>query len=116
MSNMEITVRPEKAGSLYYKLILIVFVLIFIITNAVMFQTKDISSSLNTILELNGILLGGLIVLILLVFINNYVKTRTKRSIRLKLKAESSMMHKLYKSRRIKYTKKNAKNYENAMH
>lgn len=105
MSNMEITVRSEKAGSLYYKLIVLGFVFIFILTNIVAFQNIELSANLNTILEINAILLGSMIGLLILVLLNNYAKTRSKRSIRLKMKAQSSMAHKLYKSRRNEYKK-----------
>lgn len=108
MGNIEITVRPEKAGSLYYKLIVVAFILIFIVANAVLLQNTNLSSSVNTILELNAILLGSMIGLLVLVLLNNYAKTRTKRSIRLKIKTQSSMAHKLYKSRRKDYKKKTA--------
>lgn len=106
MGNMELTVRSEKAGSLYYKLILLCYILAFVIVNAVIYQSATLSSSINMILEINGVLLGGVIILIVLVFLNNYVKTRTKRAIRLKIKSGSSMGHTLYKSKRTRYTKK----------
>ena len=109
MGNIEITVRPEKAGSLYYKLIIMGFILIFIIVNAAVLQNADLSSSMTTILEINAIILGSMIGLLFLILLNNYVKTRTKRSIRLKIKANSSMAHKLYKSRRKEFNKKTVK-------
>lgn len=115
MSNIELTVRSEKAGSLYYKLILIAFFLIFIIVNVIIYQNADLSLTLNTILEINGIILGTMIVLLFLVLLNNYIKTRSKRSLRLKMKAKSSMAHELYKSKRTKYIKKKPKFLEQAM-
>ena len=110
MGKMEITVRSEKAGSLYYKLTLLFFGLILILVNSQLLEKSDESSFWNTVIQTNAIILGILIIIIVLVFLNNYLKTRSKRSIRLKIKAQSSMGHKLYKSRRVKYTKKLVKN------
>ena len=109
MGNMEITVRREKAGLLYYKLVVLIFGLIFVGTNVLLLQQGDITSSMNTLMEANTVIVGGAIVLLILIFLNNFIKTRTPRSIRLKMKAESRMAHKLYKGRRREYKKKTVK-------
>lgn len=106
MGNMEITVRREKAGLLYYKLILGLFVLIFIVANALVLQNGNASSNTNTLLEVNALIVGSAIVLLILVLVNNYLKTRTKRMIRLKIKTESKMSHKLHKVTIREYKKK----------
>ena len=109
MGNMEITVRREKAGLLYYKLVVLIFGLILVGTNVLLLQQGDIASSINTLMEANAIIVGGAIVLLILIFLNNFIKTRTPRAIRLKMKAESRMAHKLYNGRRREYKKKTVK-------
>ena len=106
MSKMELTVRSEKAGLLYYKLILLGGFLLFLVINSLLLQDKEASTFQNNIIEANAVILASLVVLTALVLINNYVKTRSKRSIRLKIKAEyKSMSHKLHKSKRTKFKK-----------
>lgn len=110
LGNMDITVRSEKAGSLMYKLTIILFGIIFIIANGLLLENTTIPIFGNMILEINAILLGGLIILLVVELLNNYLKTRSKRAIRLKIKADSKLDHKLYKSKRIRLTKKALRN------
>jgi len=107
---MVLTVKSEKAGSLIYKLTIILFVLIFILVNALLLENPNLTPFGFNVLEINAIILGGLIIVLVVELLNNYLKTRSKRAIRLKIKAESKMDHKLYKSKRTKLTKKALRN------
>lgn len=106
MSNVEITVRPKKASLFYYKLILILYALVFLILNAWSFQQGYFSSDLNTLLEINAGLLGIAVVLLILELLNTYIKTRSTRPIRLKIKGKSNMAHKAHRSKRKEMPKK----------
>lgn len=106
MGNMEITVRPEKASFFYHKLLLLVYVIILIGLNVWLQQQEELSSNMNTILQINGIALGGMIGILVLVILNTYLKTNSLRPIRLKIKSKSSMAHKLTKARRTEVNEK----------
>ena len=106
LGDLLITVRSEKSGLLYYKLTVVGFILLFLIGNALLLQNSNSSSFSNNIIMFNAIILGIMIVLVFLLLINNYLKTRSIRAIRLKIRASTKMSHRLYKSKRTEFTKK----------
>ena len=111
MSNLEITVKSEKAGLLFYKLVIIGYLLVFVVANAILLQNQDSESFMNIVIETNAILLAVMVILIFYKAISNYFKTRSIRSIRLKIRAEyGSMSHQLNKAKRTKYKPKNVRN------
>ena len=109
MGNLEVTVKPEKSGYRNYKLIVLLYVLIFIALNVWLQQQQELASNLNTVLQINAILLGISLGLLLLVGLNTYLKTRSVRAIRLKIKGQSNMAHKLYKAKRTDIREKKLK-------